>query len=291
MVRAIVITLAITLLGALTHRAHGAGDRETVRAWLKKLATQAPQLGTTNARLEPARELPDQPPGRGLLLSIHHDHITLDGERPSDQDALLNLASAAVQRQKALKAGVPSVIVDVEGRAPWPAVTRSLENLAAAGITDVAFRFARPPLPRPFDKTPIDPDLAAISAIEDPAGKAMRMAQLAQRVLATCPRASKAFAGLATVGPQDRSAVFLSLLDRMLADQSCALDAASVQGLVVGLVGGSGLQSLHVRLDKKAKLRPMAGFNATWHEVVAAGLLDKAFAGKGQPAWFVVAPR
>jgi hypothetical protein len=57
------------------------------------------------------------------------------------------------------------------------------------------------------------------------------------------------------------------------------------------MVGDSGLQSRTLRLDKKAKLRPMAGFSATWHEVLGAGLLDKAFAKKGQPAWFVLAPR
>jgi hypothetical protein len=64
-----------------------------------------------------------------------------------------------------------------------------------------------------------------------------------------------------------------------------------VQALVTGMVGDSGLQSRTVRLDKKAKLRPMAGFSATWHEVLTAGLLDKAFAKKGQPTWFVLAPR
>jgi hypothetical protein len=121
--------------------------------------------------------------------------------------------------------------------------------------------------------------------------KATQLARLIHDVFARCPRAQKAFPALGPISPQDKPAVFIALIDRMVADPACTLDPASVQGIVVGMLGDSGLQSLHVRLDKKAKLRPMAGFNATWHEVLAAGLLDKVFAKKGQAAWFVIAPR
>jgi len=273
-----------------------APDVARLRAWLKVLASEAPSLESLRVHLEPERKLPAQSAARGLLIEVSRHGAGLAGEPASgDGSGLAAPIEQYLARQASLHVTeVHTAVLDVDMEAAWPVVVKVTELLAQHGLTDVAFHFKRAQVERPFEKTPLDSRLAALTEQHDAAYKATQLVTMLDEVFARCPRAKKAIAGLAKIGPSDRGSVFVSLIDRLLGDPKCIVDAPSVQALVWVTIGGSAVQSLLLHLDKKTpvKDRVMAGWNGTWHEVVSAGLLDKAFAAPlTRPTYLMVAPR
>lgn len=271
-----------------------------LRAWLKVLATEAPSLRSLRVNLEPERKLPLQPAARGLLVEVSRKGAALSGDAPSvDGSALAAQIEQYLARQASLGVtDVRAAVLDVDMEAQWSVVVKVTEQLAQHGLSDVAFHFKRAQVERPFEKTPLDAKLQTLAAQHDQVYTATQLGTMLNEVFARCPRAKQAFASVAGIGPSDRAAVFVSLVDRMLDDPKCVVDAPSVQAILLATIGGSVMQSLVLHLDKKTPIkdRVMAGWNGSWHEVASAGLLDKAFViAPGQkasrPTYLMVAPR
>jgi hypothetical protein len=199
----------------------------------------------------------------------------------------LTLVVVALCFASSVEAAELVAVVDIAGDAPWSRIVRAFDQLAQLGVADLALRFARPPLARPFAKTPLDDELAAIAARSDPADKATRIAQLNLRVFARCRRMSQVLGALAAASPDTRARLLLTGIDELLDDPACVVDPPSVQALAWAMLGGRALQTFSIHIDRKAKLRVHASPASTWHEVVATGQLDTAFAKRGTPVFFV----
>jgi hypothetical protein len=121
--------------------------------------------------------------------------------------------------------------IAIDGSTPWIRVAELLRALDAVSARQVTFVFARPPsTQQPPARSSIDPELDAITSDTDPSNKAMKVAQLASKLVAECPEVSALFDSVSETGRKEDT--LIAGLPPALIACNCKCDVPALKSLM-----------------------------------------------------------
>jgi hypothetical protein len=168
----------------------------------------------------------------GVSVMVTHDAITI-GARPASIAA--EIAARIADARRLTRAG-GEVIVVVDRDAPIALVATAFEGIVAAGARDVKLAVARPvkaPLPPP-PRSSVTEELEASDP--DPAERAINLAKVMRRVIATCPAIATAFT-TPTPGVHSKAQHIIDALRPSLVECSCSIDLDAFRSTLWVLLG------------------------------------------------------